>query len=40
MVPVLKETGPSKNKIIQNIASYENMAYQKIGDLFSSKDSD
>ena len=40
MVPVLKETGPSKNKIIQNIASYENMAYQKIGDLFSSKDSE
>lgn len=40
MVPVLKETGPSKNKIIQNIASYENIAYQKIGDLFSSKDSE
>ena len=40
MVPVLKETGPSKNKIIQNIASYENMAYQKIADLFSSKDSE
>jgi len=40
MVPVLKETGPSKNKIIQNIASYENTAYQKIGDLFSSKDSE
>jgi cytochrome b561 len=40
MVPVLKETGPSQNKIIQNIASYENMAYQKIGDLFSSKDSE
>jgi cytochrome b561 len=40
MVPVLKETGPSQNKIIQNIASYENIAYQKIGDLFSSKDSE
>ena len=40
MVPVLKETGPSQNKVIQNIASYENMAYQKIGDLFSSKDSE
>ena len=40
MVPVLKETGPSQNKVIQNIASYENIAYQKIGDLFSSKDSE
>tara|TARA_B100000459_G_scaffold52333_1_gene27941 strand:- start:4251 stop:4865 length:615 start_codon:yes stop_codon:yes gene_type:complete len=40
MVPVLKETGPSQNKIVQNIAEYENMAYEKIGSLFSSKDSD
>jgi cytochrome b561 len=40
MVPVLKETGPSQNKIVQNIAEYENMAYEKIGALFSSKDSD
>ena len=40
MVPVLKETGPSQNKVIQNIASYENIAYQKIGDLFTSKDSE
>ena len=40
MVPVLKETGPSQNKIVQNIAEYENMAYEKIAALFSSKDSD
>ena len=40
MVPVLKETGPSQNIIVQNIAEYENMAYEKIGSLFSSKDSD
>jgi len=40
MVTVLKETGPSQNKIVQNIAEYENMAYEKIGALFSSKDSD
>jgi len=40
MVPVLKETGPSQNKIVQNIAEYENMAYEKIASLFSSKDSD
>lgn len=40
MVPVLKESGPSQNKIVQKIAGYENMAYEKIGDLFSSKDSD
>ena len=40
MVPVLKETGPSQNKIVQHIAEYENMAYEKIGSLFSSKDSD
>ena len=40
MVPVLKETGRSENKIVQRIAEYENMAYEKISDLFSSKDSD
>ena len=40
MVPVLKETGRSQNKIVQRIAKYENMAYEKISDLFSSKDSD
>tara|TARA_Y100000766_G_scaffold285505_1_gene309572 strand:- start:3361 stop:3969 length:609 start_codon:yes stop_codon:yes gene_type:complete len=40
MVPVLKESGPSQNKIVRKIAGYENMAYEKIGDLFSSKDSD
>ncbi|OUV39460.1 MAG: cytochrome b/b6 domain-containing protein [Methanobacteriota archaeon] len=40
MVPVLKEAGPSQNKIVQRIAEYENMAYEKISDLFSSKDSD
>ena len=40
MVPVLKETGRSQNKIVQRIAEYENMAYEKISDLFSSKDSD
>ena len=40
MVPVLKEAGPSQNKIVQKIAGYENMAYEKIGDLLSSKDSD
>ena len=40
MVPVLKETGPSQNKIVQNIAEYENMAYEKIASLFSSKDPD
>ena len=40
MVPVLKETGRSQNKTVQRIAEYENMAYEKISDLFSSKDSD
>ena len=40
MVPVLKETGRSENKIVQRIAEYENLAYEKISDLFSSKDSD
>ena len=40
MVPVLKETGPSQNKIVQRFAEYENMAYEKIGDLLSAKDSD
>ena len=40
MVPVLKEAGPSQNRIVQKIAGYENMAYEKIGDLLSSKDSD
>ena len=40
MVPVLKETGRSENKIVQRIAEYENMAYEKISDLFSSKDFD
>ena len=40
MVPVLKETGRSQNKIVQRIAEYETMAYEKISDLFSSKDSD
>jgi len=40
MVPVLKETGRSQNKIVQRIAEYENLAYEKISDLFSSKDSD
>ena len=40
MVPVLKETGPSQNKIVQRIAGYENMAYEKLSELLSSKDSD
>ena len=40
MVPVLKETGPSQNKIVQRFAEYENMAYEKIGDFLSPKNSD
>ena len=40
MVPVLKETGRSQNKTVQRIAEYENMAYEKNSDLFSSKDSE
>ena len=40
MVPILKEDKPSENEIVKKIAGYENMAYEKIGALFSSKDSD
>lgn len=40
MVPVLKETGPSQNKFVQRFAEYENMAYEKIGDFLSPKNSD
>ena len=40
MVPVLKETGPSQNKIVQRFAEYENTAYEKIGDFLSPKNSD
>ena len=40
MVPILKEDKPSENEIVKKIAGYENMAYEKIAALFSSKDSD
>jgi cytochrome b561 len=40
MVPILKEDKPSENEIVKKIAGYENMAYEKIASLFSSKDPD
>ena len=40
MVPILKEDKPSENEIVKKIAGYENLAYEKIAALFSSKDSD
>ena len=37
MVPILKEKGPTSNKIITHISNLENQFYDKIQNLFSSK---